>query len=470
MHKIVILSLLTTLLSGCGSFWELVMTDDERRMLRHSAKNAAACQVTKYLQAPMWHKSLYQWNQGFCEAVPLRDEYAFGQDEEAPRRHYYSDILCTEPIEFQLTRYHSFCNQYALPQRLGNDVELVRNQAWTLNPASRFRVPLVKQYGFDQPFMTARIYHRIEVTEKRVFDPESDPLHLRKGTGMCELQMRIYKANPVSEGGKSLLMFHGGGGHQRSFHLLALESRIPEYTEQGYTVYLPFYRLMERGDTNIECSDASWQEMKTDAEKALHWVATHQTKFGDLAGKVTLFAQGSGGLLAGWLHTQKSDKVARSIMFYPVLDTASMRKDVLAGTQYEKGRELLERLFGEKLEQVSDSNPVLQQTSYWKLMAKNSQAYPPMVLLHGLRDQRVPYGQTLGSCMALSNSKQRRWDVDQSTEIDCGSSKAHLLAGAEYQLDYCFTGVECPAGDEQSREKVEAAIAKAHKWLQGVDE
>lgn len=464
MYKISVVFTLSLFLSGCGSFWDLVMTNDERRLLRYSAKNAAACQVTKYLQAPMAHKNLYQWQQGFCEAVPLRDEYRFGEDERSPHRRYYTEIFCRTPIEFQFTRYHSFCNQYALPARLGNDTELVQQQAWTLNPATRFRLPLLKQYGFDQPFMTARIYHRIEVSEAKNFSPENDPLLLRKGSGVCELQMRIYKADPISKGGKPMLMFHGGGGHQRGFHLLALESRISEYTDQGYTVYLPFYRLIGQGDTNVECSDAGWQEMKTDAEKALNWVKANQAEFGDRPNKVTLFAQGSGALLAGWLHTQHSESVEKSVMFYPVLDTANMRKDVLAGNNLN-ARDLLERIFGEKLETVSNDNPVLLETSYWKKMSKTPELFPPLFMLHGLRDDRVPPNQTVGSCNALGGNANKV--PVETREIKCGDSKAYLLAGAEYHLDYCFTGVECPAGDEQSRNEVKQAIMESHKWLQG---
>lgn len=261
-----------------------------------------------------------------------------------------------------------------------------------------------------------------------------------------------------------MLMFHGGGGHQRGFHLLALESRIPEYTDQGYTVYLPFYRLIGQGDTNIECSDAGWHEVKTDAEKALEWVKTNQAEFGDRSNKVTLFAQGSGALLAGWLHTQQPESVEKSVMFYPVLDTGEMRDDVLAGNN-PKARDLLERIFREKLETVSNDNPVLLETSYWKQMSKTPESFPPLFMLHGLRDDRVSPNQTVGSCNALGGNANTV--PVETRKLECGGSKAYLLAGAEYHLDYCFTVVECPAGDEQSRDEVEQAIMESHQWLKG---
>ncbi len=448
------------------------MTEDERQLLRQSAEDAAACQVTQYGQTPMWHKSLYYWDQGLCEIAPLRDEYWFGEDDKAPKKRFYSDIFCSKPIDYQLTSYYNFCNQYVLPQRLGNDFQLAKREAWTLHPATRFRLPLVKQYGFDQPFMTARVYHQVEVIEDKTLEPNKTQLHLRKGSGLCALQMFIYKANPAATNGKSLLMFHGGGGHQRGFHVLALKSRIPEYTEQGYTVYMPFYRLLGNGDTNTECSDATWDDMKQDAENALSWVEKYKTGFGDKTGKVTLFAQGSGALLAGRLHTQQPEKIESSILFYPILDTASIRNEILKGEQYKDSRETLERLLGAPLEQVKETNRVLRETSFWQNLATHHDSNPPMVLLHGLKDKRVPSFQTIGGCIALSGNLPELplQQPDTSQSLVCGRSRAHLLAGAEHQLDYCFTGVECPAGDKQSRKEVNNALKQAHLWLKGAEE
>lgn len=465
MYKLIGGILLTLLLSGCGSFWELVMTDDERQLLRQSAKSAAACQVSRYLQAPMWHKPLYAMQQGMCESVPLRDELWFGEDEHAPVNRFYADPLCRKPVTFQLTRYHSFCNDYALPQRLGDDRQLVNSKAWTLNPASRFRLPLVKQYGLDQPFMTARTYQQVEVSVKQQIEPLVSPLILRKGSGICKLQMHIYKVNPALKSGKPLLMFHGGGGHQRAFHLLALESRIPEYVAQGYTVYLPFYRLFEEDETHTECSGARWNDLKTDAEAALSWVLENHTDFGEPSGKVSLFAQGSGALLAGWLHTRKPNQIEKSIFFYPMLDTGSMRQEILSQGGFKDGQATLERLFGQSLQTVDDENRVLKETSYLSYISQAPNSFPPMVLLHGLNDQRIPSQQTLFACNVLAGEVSTQ--IDEPPELGCGDSKAFLISGASYQLDYCFSGVECPAGDLDAREEVKSALKKAHLWLKG---
>ncbi len=233
MRKIIVLTLISIALSGCGSFWELVMTDDERQLLRKTAKDAAACQVTKVLQVPMWHKDLYMWQQGSCVVAPLRDENWFGEDEKAPQKRFFSDLFCREPVQFQLTRYHSFCNDYAITTRLGSDQNLEKANAWTLNPASRFRVPLLKQYGFNQPFMTTRVYSRVNVSEEKKLSSSNgkETLTLRRGNGVCELQMRIYKPRIDKQGYKPLLAFHGGGWHQGLFYVLALDRRVPEFTD-----------------------------------------------------------------------------------------------------------------------------------------------------------------------------------------------------------------------------------------------
>lgn len=458
--------LLSLSLSGCGSFWELVMTDEEKRLLRNSAREAAACQISRAAQAPMGHKSLYTYTQGSCVAAPLRDEVWYGQDEQTPQRRFYGDLFCQQPVQFQLTRYHRFCQDYVFSERLGRDQSLELKRAWTLNPASRFRLPLVRQYSFEQPFMTTRIYNVVSVSEEKVFLPRTEPLHLRKGSGRCELQMRIYKANPLSKKGKSLLVFHGGGGHQRGFHSLALESRIPEFTNQGFTVYMPFYRLLGEGDTTKECSNAGWSGIKGDAAAALKWVSKNQQQFGDQEGKISLLAQGSGALMAGWLMTESPDLIARSVMLYPILDSASLRLKILKEGGYEESRAVLERILKQKLEDVSDDNLILHETSLLARIAVSAKTPPPMFLLHGGRDRRVPAQQSILAC-SIYAKRAKIVMKKQGDAANCGASLLHLLPGAGYQLDYCLQGVECPAGDSLSRQQVNVALAHANYWLLG---
>lgn len=465
MRSILII-LVSSLLSACGSFWELVMTDEEKRLLRQSAKEAAACQVSRTIQAPMGHKNLYQYEYGSCIAAPLRDEYWFGREQKAPSKRLYHDFFCRQPINYQLTRYHSFCQDYVFSERLGSDHSLSENEAWTLNPASRFRLPLVWQYELDQPFMTSRIYKLTDVVEQRVFAPVSDPLLLRKGSGHCQLQMRIYKQDPLAEGGKSLLMFHGGGGHQRGFHSLAMESRIPEFTSQGYTVYMPFYRLIGGGESGVECSHASWKQIREDASDALFWVRKHRHEFADRTDKVLLMAQGSGAMLAGWLMTRHAEYIDRSLLLYPLLDTSKMKQELLAEGGFKKGRATLERLLKQPLEQVADDDPVLLETSFITHMASAPGEFPPVLLLHGERDKRIPKSQSVEACKAFSNGR-KPVKAYNSGAIQCGQSTMVLLEGAEYQLDYCLSGVECPAGDEASRKQVLQALELANNWLKG---
>lgn len=462
MRSLVILAF-TILLSGCNSFWDLVVTGDERRLLRQSAKEAAACQVSRYLQAPMLHKNLYRKHQGSCVAVPLRDEFWFQSGEVSPQQTFYSDIFCKQKLDYQLTRYHQFCLQYAMPQRLGN-TSVDNPHSWTLNPASRFRFPLLKQYGFDQPFMNTQIYSRIEVMDQTTISPLQEQLKIRRASGYCELQMRVYKTNPAAKGNRPLLVFHGGGGHQRGSHALALESRIPEFTEQGFTVYMPFYRLIGEGKANPECSQASWQNQKQDAEAALRWIQLNKGYYGDSGERVHLLAQGSGALLGGWLLSHHSEQLDRSVMFYPLLDSRLARAQIIAQGGYEDGRATLERVLGKPLEQVADDDPVLTETSLLTQLQIHKVTLPPVRILHGQKDKRIPIAQSEQFCQELTGNQSGQKNINV---MDCQQAQLYRFSGAEYQLDYCFAGVDCPAGDEQSREQIAKALQATNLWLKG---
>lgn len=466
MYKIALLLSLSLSLQGCSSFfWDLVFTDEEKQLLRESAEDAAVCQVSRYLQTPMWHRDLYKWQEGSCDAVPLRDEHWFGNEQAAPVKTLYSDLFCREPVNFQLTRYHSFCNEYALTKRLGADQSLEENQAWTLNPALRFRTPLLKQYGFHQPFMTTRVYSTVAVSEQRAFTPVEEPLKLRRGDGHCQLQMRIFKSRIDAQGLKPLLVFHGGGWHQRDFHAMALESRIPEWTDQGFVVFMPFYRLMGEDGTTKECSGARWQDVKQDAEAALKWVAQQQQHFG-ADGKVSLLAQGSGAMLAGWLLTQTPEQINRAALFYPMIDSQAM----LASLQqqgYPAGRRGLERLLDSPIKEVQADNPALMATQLLTQIAANPAKLPPIRLLHGMQDKRIPFSQSVEACAAIAG---KPLDIQTETaRYECGNSQLYLFAGAEYNLDYCFGRIECPAGDRKSRREIAKVLKDTNRWLRESD-
>ena len=468
MYKITCLVIFSLMLTGCShlSFYlDLIFTPEEKQLLRESAEDAAICQVSRHLQATMFHRDLYVWQEGSCEIAPLQDELWFGNDQAAPVKRLYNDMFCRQAVNFQLTRYASFCNEYALSKRLGANQSLQENQAWTLNPASRFRTPLLQQRRFLQPYMTTRGYSEVAVRQKRAFAPVQDQLNLKRGNGQCQLQMRIYKSQIDAQGLKPLLVFHGGGWHQRDFHALALESRIPEWTDQGFVVFMPFYRLMGEEGTSQECSGANWYDVKQDAEAALQWVEQQQQEFGS-AGKVSLIAQGSGGMLAGWLLAQKPEKIHKAALFYPLLDSKAMLQ-ALKQRDYPDGRRGLERLLNASLSEIKPDNLTFQQTQLLNTFADINQTLPPIRLLHGLQDERIPFSQSVAACAAISGKTPEIKTTTASYE--CGQSQLYLFAGGQYNLDYCFGTIECPAGNRKSRREISKILKDTNRWLKGVD-
>lgn len=459
---------LAILLQGCGSFWELVLTDQEKQRLRHAASTAAACQLSRTLQAPMLHENLYTWNQGWCEPVPLQNEHTFKQ--VAGTSPLYSDLFCRNPIAFKQTPYYEFCSEYTSPERLGQ--EAIPNPVWTLNPAQRFRLPLLRHRWSYQPFMLRTHYKHVPVGDQITYSPLTRPLHIRRGSGECSLEMRVYKQSPQMTGLKPLLIFHSGGWRKRGYHLLALESRISEFTEQGFMVFVPMNRMSGTGRVAPECGQANWRDLMDDAESALSWVVEHAPGYGSDGSKPRVMGQGIGGMQVGWLMVDQPDAVERVLLLYPMLDSGALIQAFNEQRwSHPKSVDALQLLLNQPtLDGAQLDSEVVRLTSFTRRVNDESRDYPPLRILHGSQDQRILPQQSIAMCRAYGGHISDDDAGGESGLYQCGNQGTlQLLAGADYHLDYCLEGIECPSGDMDSRLEVRNALEDATHWLASGD-
>lgn len=268
---------------------------------------------------------------------------------------YYRDASCTQQVSYKPTTDAQFCAARFSPQSeqtLGNaaawDAEgdqpndvlpQVPSRPWTTLLSTRLNIGTVPLGQSYQPFVKQLQYKMI-----------SQP---RENVGECALEMRIYKKDIAGANLRPLLALHGGTWRSRGFSFLGLEASIPHFTERGFVVFVPFYRLVGASDGNEACNQASWREVTADVEDALSWVREFGGRFGATATPVSVFGQSAGAHLAMWLATNKPESVDRALLFYPPLDVLEFLEGAIpVGGRYDAyrgfGLKALANFFGAK--------------------------------------------------------------------------------------------------------------------------
>lgn len=254
---------------------------------------------------------------------------------------YYSDAQCTSQLAYRPTDDVEFCQSRFGPtagETVGNAASWIADinqpndvlpsvpsRNWTTNPSTQLDLGVISMVGNKRPFIKQLNYRSIA--------------NIPRGSGVCELEMRVYKNDITATGLKPLIALHGGTWRNRGFSFFGLEAGISQLTERGFVVFAPFYRLTDTADGNIECNGATWREVVADTEAALDWVRTNGTAFGAIDEPVTLFGQSAGAHLAGWLAANRSDDVRRAAMFYAPTDVLEfLNAAVTPGGPYEDNR------------------------------------------------------------------------------------------------------------------------------------
>jgi acetyl esterase/lipase len=490
----IIMLLLFFPLSGCGSFRSFFKDNTDEFLhyllsegeinLRQFVTSAAACEASRELQqenmAPL---PVYIRNgQGVCVSADVN---------AADQPDYFSDQGCDNPVSFASTDYRVFCEEIIA---LENSNTILGDAAvWEPNdtpvgdsPSRKWTIP----YGTRMKFTTESLKGSTVPYMKRVsfktIEDIRNPDGSTRGSGTCKLEMRIYKRDITASNLQPLLALHGGSWKLRSAGFPGLESSISHFTDQGFIVFAPFYRLTGDKEANAECNNASWQELVADVEDALTWVWNHGEAVGAAPDRpVALTGQSAGAHLATWLlaHGERHNvPVSRALLLYPPTDFNDFVAHAVAGGRYEAyidGIKTFENFFGvDDISQVSAD--ALAANSFPALVHRNPDT-PPVFIIHGAADRVVPSMQSVRLCNAYDRdpgtshfdtgaAANDGGDPDNGVymrQYKCGAEgELHLLAEADHIFDLkCIPNLLCPAGSEQTVPVLEASLQAGRRWL-----
>ena len=268
---------------------------------------------------------------------------------------YFSDMHCSNEIAFEVTDVDEFCQARFGDQaetRLGNAASWTADQnqpndplpgvssrSWTTVPSTQLDLGVLSLAGNHQPYMKQFNYKNI--------------VNVPRGNGSCQLEMRVYKNDIIEQDLKPLIALHGGTWRHRGFSFLGLEAGISQFTERGFIVFAPFYRLVGESDGNSECNAVSWRELTADVESALDWVNLNGAALGATDEPVSVFGQSAGAHLAAWLAAHRPTDVRKALLYYAPTDALEfLAGAVPMGGPYEAfrdfGLDALSRFYGAK--------------------------------------------------------------------------------------------------------------------------
>lgn len=455
----------------------LILGDD--RKLGALFSEAAQCEAAGLLQVPLQHQPLYTIGDAGCTAMQVAPatlpDVSEGEHQLSGSRTWFVDSACQSVVDFRTTSTLEFCASVLDRERLGNaasDVDQLGQ--WTLSPGTGFDIGAVSLQGQMQPF-SQRVEYKSEMTDM----------------GECALEMRIHSPLPSDESEldgasgatfRPLIAFHGGSWQERFSGALGVEAFATSLTNQDFVVFEPFYRLIGNREGNMECNNATLDEILTDASDAMSWVLQNARRYGAI-GKPVLLGQSAGGHLAGLLAVERAAEVAAAVLFYAPVDFTHFAQQLINGEiETLAGQEILEAVVDQTLETVDPQAP--EQAS---LFQRNSlpariaidivrKPIPPFFLLHGQNDSVLPFQQSVRLCNALAGrALDSAWPLpDDTSELrsitDCGhaDSQLHLIKEGEHALDLCIADELCLAGSPASAALTRNSVEQMLDWIKRV--
>lgn len=264
------------------------------------------------------------------------------------------------------------------------------------------------------------------------------------GNGICELEMRVYKKDVDATNLKPLIAFHGGGWKWRGIE--GIEAVVSQFTDAGYVVFAPFYRLLDEQAGNIECHNATWQDIVSDGESSLDWVNQYKHLYGANQELPVLFGQSGGAHMSLWLAVNKPNDIHKIALMYGPTDAEDIFKQARLGNYINAGGlRTMEQIFGipDALDSsLNLSRSDIQAHTFTKSIALSPTYYPPAFIVQGMQDTLVTPSQAVRLCNAYSGN------VDSGPAIEyagasrriynCGTSgKLHLFQNGGHGMEFC---------------------------------
>ena len=371
---------------------------------------------------------------------------------------YWSDQDCTQAIDYQPTSMSEYCGVALDSERFGN-AALVNegSTTWTRSPGTRFNIGALSLDQLTQPLMRRYKYKTVQTSQ-----------------GVCELEMRVYSGSGGNVAAKPLLALHGGSWQHRASGFIGVEATATHFTNNGFTVFAPFYRLIGESDGNVACNNANLADILSDVNDAMDWVNSRVGEF-NLTDKATLFGQSAGGHLALSLAVNRPNDIRRAVLLYTPSDFADFATQIKTGTYTNpSGFKILETVTGSTVEALDTQSALVTENSFPARIAPAPSDYPPMFILHGEMDSLLPFRQSVRLCNALSGSLDpdigpaslmpNITDLASTTLCNTNGSTLHLIAEGEHALDLCIAPGLCLSGSTESADRVAQSMRAMLAW------
>ena len=417
--------------------------------------NALACRLSEELTVDAPRTPLFSATDDGCIAT---DTLVADQDN-----FLFADSECTNAIVVTEQPQQQFCTLALDPLQLGVGTGLPTfpHNEWAQTPGTRFDIGAASLEGLNSPYVQ-------QVTYKQVLTD----------SGVCDLEMRIYKNDLAATGLKSLVALHGGSWRARGFGFFGLEMTVPQFTAQDYVVFAPFYRLIDTREGPPACHGATIDQVREDAASALQWVIDNAASYGanDFP---TVFGQSAGAHLSTSLVADFPEQIANAVLFYPPTDFTEFGLRILDGSYTnEQGLGILRALLGVEPEAIDVSATPIPENTFPSQILPIRDTVPPVFMLHGLADELVEATQSTLLCGALGGDVSaipdrdfwmQQPDLRHIIECDDRGSQLHLILEGDHALDVCFTNNIllqdlCLSGSQQSRQLVASSINDASSW------
>ncbi len=333
------------------------------------------------------------------------------------------------------------------------------------------------------PFVNKVVYK--EVAEKSAPKPQfcfnggcTDWSNAAVGDdGTCKLEMRIYKNDADAIDTKPMLAVYDGWTN-RANGLLNLEARISEFTESGYTVFAPVYRVLGNNNVTSDCDNATGDDLITDIKDAFTWIETNKANYG-ASGKISIFAEATGAPLALSIANTEAEKIDKSLLLRPITDLSRAVEDNQKGIIYSD--ELVESILAftgnssVSMKTLDYSSTNLLKHSYpTKFIGTSSKFF----VVTGESPNQVPASQSERFCNALSGNIDRQPPLDENgvreavfvkSVYKCNSDSWLDIFEDGHKLESCLLPDRYCKIDAQdwSQSSFENTVAEYLQWLIG---